>query len=63
MGDMGVGCEVKGGARVDLCGTWILLMNYLKISNEKLRNLDEDWMVTKWLKHKHQPVIHTLSYM
>jgi len=46
MGDMGVGCEVKGGARVDLCGTWILLMNYLMISTEELSNLEEDWRET-----------------
>ena len=39
------------------------LGKYLMISKEELRNNEKDWMVTKWLKHKHQPVIHTLSYM
>ena len=24
MGDMGVGCEVKGDTGVDWCGTWVL---------------------------------------
>ena len=43
--------------------TGVGLGKYLMISKEELRNLEEDWMVTKWLKHKHQPVIHTLSYM
>ena len=38
MGNMGVIDELKGVTGVDLCGTWILLMNYLKISNEELRN-------------------------
>ena len=59
MGDMGVRCELKGDTGVDWCG----LGKYLMISKEELRNNEKDWMVTKWLKHKHQPVIHTLSYM
>ena len=47
MGDMGVGCEVKGDTGVDWCWTWILLMNYLKISTEELSNLEEDRRETK----------------
>ena len=36
MGDMGQRDKLKGGTGVDWCGTWILLMNYLKISNDEL---------------------------
>ena len=59
MGDMGVRDELKRGLECTDVG----LGKYLMISNEELRNNEKDWMVTKWLKHKHQPVIHTLSYM
>jgi len=38
-------------------------MNYLKIPNDELRNLEEDRRETKWLKDTSQPVIHALSYM
>ena len=47
MGDMGGRVELKGGTGVDWCGTWILLMNYLKISNEELRNNEKDRRETK----------------
>ena len=63
MGDMVVRCELKGRYWSGLMWDLDLVINYLKISNEELRNNEKDWMVTKWLKHKHQPVIHTLSYM
>ena len=47
MGDIVDRDELKGGTGVDWCGTWILLMNYLMISNEELRNLEEDRRETK----------------
>ena len=50
-GYMVVWDELKGGTGVDWCWSWILLMNYLKISNEELRNLEEDWSrdIMMWL--------------
>ena len=47
MGDMDIRDELKGWYWSGLMWTWILLMNYLKISTEELRNLEEDRRETK----------------
>ena len=43
MGDMGVGCEVKGDTGVDWCGTWFIVLEMTKgirRAAENRRSLD-----------------------
>ena len=46
-GNMGHRDKLNGGTWIGLMWTWILLMNYLKISTEELRNLEKDRRETK----------------